>query len=146
MDIPLSVLAETITESCICQFRNIAHVHSKSPHYHVIITTKNKDSIVICHITKQIENKIWYYHRANNEKAITCLVRVDTTDLDFLTEESIIECNQAEIILKQEFANIVHPSHGCQLIAPTISTDLENKIKEAILSSPLVKPFIKNAL
>jgi hypothetical protein len=146
MDLPLNLIAESIVESCICLFRNIKHTEADFPHYHIVIPSKENDCLVLCHITKQIEKRMWYYRRIGKTEAIDCLVKIDSTTFDFLTTASVIECNQAEITHKKAFASIVHPSHSCQVITRNIPVELEEKIRQAILQSPLVKPFIKNAL
>jgi hypothetical protein len=146
MDLPLNLLAESIVEPSVCLFRNVNHTEAKFPHYHIVIPSKENDFLVLCHITKQVENRVWYYRRIGKTEAINCLVKVDGSVFDFLTTESVIECNQAEITHKKAFASIVHPLQGCQIITRSIPIELEKKIREAILQSPVVKLFIKNAL
>lgn len=146
MDLPLDVIADSIEKPCVCRFRNVNHRESELPHYHIAIPSKEKDFLVLCHITKQVENRVRYYERTGKTEAIKCLVKVDSSDFDFLTAESVIECNQAEIRLKKEFATIVHPSHGCQVITRNISSEIEKKIRDSILHSPLVKLFIKKVI
>lgn len=146
MDLPLQVFANSIDATCICLFRNSNHKGSETPHYHILIPCSDNRYLVVCHITKQIENRIWYYRRSEKIEAIECLVKVNNADFDFLTTDSVIECNQAEIILRGEFDCIIHPSHGCKLIIDNIPIELTEEIKSAINKSPLVKPFIKKIL
>jgi hypothetical protein len=146
MDLPLNLIAESIVESCVCLFRNINHTEAKFPHYHIVIPSRENNYLVLCYITKQVEKRIWYYRRFDKTEAINCLVKVDRSDFDFLTAESIVECNQAEITHKKAFASIIHPSYGCQVITRNIPTELDKKIRDAIQQSPVVKSFIKTAI
>ncbi len=92
-----------------------------------------------------MESRIKYYQRTN-KRAVPCLVSVDKNDLHFLKKESIIECNQPNLVRKKDFGRIVDPDQKCKVIMRDISSDLKEKILKAINDSPIVKPFIKKLL
>jgi len=101
--------------------------------------------LLLCVITSQIENRVWFYHRTN-ERAISALVHVDKNDLPFLDRASVIECNQPVLIRKNEMDKIIDPKHKFKIICRDIHRDIKEKIVSAINNSPIVKPFINKML
>lgn len=103
--------------------------------------------MVICIITSQMNKKISYYERVN-QKAIPCLVHADQRDLTFLNPKrpSLIDCNSAELLSKGQLNHRMDTSHGIEVAQREIPDDLVEKVTNAILNSPVVKPNVKKAL
>ncbi|KAF0144834.1 MAG: hypothetical protein FD156_1405 [Nitrospirae bacterium] len=146
IDIHPNYVAKTLTGFCVVYFKNRRHAPDVPPHYHITIPVNDDSSLLLGYITDEIENRLWYYRKANKEDAITSLVRVDKNILPFLKHESIIECNQALLVSKQEFDKIVDPKVKLDIKMRDIPKELKEKIIEAIKKSPVVKPFIKKLI
>ena len=62
------------------------------PHYYIILPTRDKNEIIILSmITSQINKKLKVYK--DDKVALDSLLYVDGEILDFLTKESLIDCN-----------------------------------------------------
>jgi len=96
-------------------------------------------------ITSQVQSKIDYYTRTN-AVAVTSLVAVDGTDLQFLNRPSLIDCNSVELVPKAELSKKYDPAYGFEMKLPVVPDALNNQIVAAIKNSPLVKPIIKKLL
>ena len=145
MDVPLSVLAKSLSGFTICHFKDINHDPKAPAHFYVTVPINDDLSLLLCVITSQIENRVRYYHKTN-ERAIDALVQVDKKDLPFLDKVSVIECNQPVLIRRNEMDKIIDPKHKFKIICRDIPRDLKEKIVSAINKSPIVKPFIKKML
>jgi hypothetical protein len=145
VDLPPNYIAKTLTGFCVCHFKNTKHAPDALPHYHMTVPISDDSSLLLCVITSQVENKLWYY-RKTSEKALSCLVRVDKSNLSFLKRESIIECNQPLLIRKNEFDKIVDSNYKLKVVLRDIPSDIKEKIVKAIKDSPIVKPFIKKLI
>lgn len=145
MDIPIDLISKSLTGYCVCRFKNINFAPEAPPHYYVVIPIKDDSNLLLCIITSQIENKVWYYHK-KNDKAISCLVRIDTNTFPFLEKESVIECNQPFLIPKNELIKVVDQKHKFSVVTRNIPAEIKKKIVKAINDSPLVKPYIKKML
>ncbi len=146
IDIHPNFVAKTLSGFCVLYFKNLRHSPDAPPHYHITVPINDDSSLLFCYITDEIENRLWYYRRANKEDAISCLVRVDKSILSFLKHESIIECNQPLLVSKQEFDKIIDPKIRLDIKSREISKELKRKIITAIKQSPVVKPFIKKLI
>ncbi len=146
MDFPPDIIAQNLTEFCICFFKNLEYSPDSPPHYYITVPINDDSSLLLCIITSQIENRVRYYHNRGSDAAISSLVKVNKGDLLFLKKESIIDCNAPVLILKKEFHKIVDPDYNCKLITRDISLQVRKKVVEAIKNSPIVKPFIKKLI
>jgi hypothetical protein len=143
--VPLSLVIKNLTGFCVCHFKNINHAPESPPHYYVTIPIEDDLNLLLCVITSQIENRVWYYRRIN-EKAISCLVRLDKDSFSFIEKESIIDCNRPFLIPKNELSKIVDPNHKFKVVVKNIPSNIKTAIIKAINNSPIVKPFIKKLL
>ncbi len=146
IDIPPNLIAETLSGFCVLYFKNLKHSSEAPPHYHISVPINDDSSLLLCYITGEIENRLWYYRKANKEDAISCLVRVDKSILSFLKHESIVECNQPVFVSKQEFDKIIDPNIKLDIKTRDIPKELKREIVKAIKNSPVVKPFIKKLI
>lgn len=145
MDVPLSLIAKSLSGFCVCNFKDVNHDPKAPAHYYVSVPINDDLNLLLCVITSQINNRVRYYHRTN-DKAISSLVRVDKNELPFLDKVSVIECNQPVLIRKNEIYKIVDPKHNFKIVCRDIPQDIKKQVIDAIANSPLVKPFIKKML
>jgi hypothetical protein len=142
VEIPPELIAKSLSGFCICYFKNAEHSPEAPPHYHVTVPITDDSSLLLTVITSQIENRKRFYRRTNKD-ALSCLVEVNKKELRFLKKDSIIECNQPQLVRKIDFEKTVDPDHQFEVVARDIPDDLKEKIVNAIKASPIVKPFIK---
>lgn len=144
MIIPPSLQISSITSPCICHFKDKKHQAAGPPHFYVVIPVNGAIDLVLTMVTSQIESITGYY--SNYPKAFASLVAVDANVLPFLNRQSLINCNQIELIAKTELAKKFDPAHGFEMKMPAVPDVLMAKIIEAVENSPIVKPVIKKLL
>jgi len=145
VDLPLNLIIESLTGFCVCYFKDKRHAPESPPHYYVTVPITDDTSLLLCIITSQVEKKMWYYRNVN-VSAISSLVLVDQSSLPFLTKESFIDCNKAELIEKNELIKIVDSKPSLEIKTRDVPDELKRKIISAINKSPLVSPFIKKLI
>lgn len=116
-----------------------------TPHYHICIPINKEHCIIACIITSKIDNNIKYYQV---KKATHSLVHINNSDLSCLTQNSIVNCNKAKIILSSDFAKNIKISKQEKTNSVKINYQLKKKISLAITTSKIVsddiKDFVKN--
>jgi hypothetical protein len=147
--VPDEVIIRTISnEFCICWFKDLTYGPESLPHFYVCIPIKQKYSLLLCIITKQIQNKRKYYSK--NIKALSALVEVSYNDLYILDREynSVVDCNHAELFTIDELIERIDPEHGIEIKMgkKEIPHYLKIKIIKAIKLSPVVRPHYKKLL
>lgn len=142
MDLPNEVIISSIKSFCVCHFKDVKHNPDAKPHFYVNVPVNESSSLLLCIITSQIENRKNYYSKTN-KKALNSLVYVDNMTLSFLSKESVIDCNQPELIGRHELIKMVDPKYGIEMKASQIPLNLQKKIIQAIQNSPVVKKYIK---
>jgi hypothetical protein len=145
VDFPPALLIKSIKDWCICHFKDLTHKPQAPPHYYVIIPIFNSDELIICIITSQIEHKKSYYQKKRPE-ALKSLVFIGKEEFSFLIKDSLIDCNQAEMILREHLIYEIHPNPGFKITERNIPDKIKHEIKEAIQESPLVRRYIKKLL
>jgi hypothetical protein len=143
--LPLSVIAACLQDYSIIYFKSSQHDPKAPPHYHITVPINDDLSLLLCLITSEVENKVWYYRKTNG-KAIDSLVKVNPETLPFLKKESIVECNQPILIRKSELSRLVDDKHSFKMINCEVPSGVRSKLISAIKNSPIVKPFIKKLL
>lgn len=153
MEIPIAIAISAIptNEFAIYHFRDKRHGISSPPHFHVIVPISDQTCLCLCIITSKYENLYDHYSKNNLQSAADSLVYLDQNSFSFLDAKKgcVINCNQAELILREEFeTKVLDCTHGILFKASDgdFSDDLKKTIVKAIKQSPLVKPIIKNAL
>ena len=132
----------------ICHFKDKAHLKEAPAHFYIIIPTQDDNFMLLCMITSKVEKKIRYY-TLTNKKALQSLVYLDKKDLQFLSLDcSVMDCNQSEYIENMELVRRIDEEIGFKIIIEPdkFQEGLKEKIKQAIIVSPLIKPFIKKKL
>lgn len=145
VDLPPSYVIGSITGTCVCNFKDVNHAPDAPPHYYITIPLSDKINLLLCIITSQIDKRTNFYNKAH-KTSVSSLVAVNKHVLPFLTRDSIIDCNQPEILAKEELIKRVNPKHKFSVIQRELPLDLKLKTLEAIKNSPLVEPFIKKMI
>ena len=150
MELPPELIVQHINEICILHFKDSAHDEDAPAHYYLTIPVNNNADFVLSIITSQAEKRREYYLRANLPSAIQSLVQVSHSDLSFLNpnKASLIECNQAILLSKNQLIRRISREHNFSVICRSgnISASLVKKVREAVMASPLVKENIKKLL
>lgn len=123
-------------------FENIDYKKQDNPHYHIALETKNGDYIILVMFTSQIEGKKEYYS-LTNQKALSSLVYAQKDDFCFLTKDSVIDCNHPIYRTKEELSIILY---NLECKEANLTVEFIEQVKNAILESPIVRRYIKNAL
>ena len=147
MYFPPDVIIEFLSDFCIIKFKNKEYSPESPPHNYINIPINDDTSLLLCIFTSQIEKQATYYNKVN-KKALDSLVYLEPNELPFLTDNTFINCNNPDIIPKENIFDIVDEKYGLEitLTSEEIPHWLKVKTVEAVLNSPLVKPYIKNMI
>lgn len=138
----LAVSAIKPSLSTVYYFKNREHTNIDNPHYHIAIPTKNGGFVLLVMFTSQIEGKQEHYGLVN-PRALNSLVFANSSQCNFLTKDSVIDCNQPIYKSREELGAIIFDIEYRQA---TLSDDFIKEIKRTINESPIVRPHIKNAI
>ncbi|NLD91668.1 MAG: hypothetical protein GX639_03260 [Fibrobacter sp.] len=130
----------------ICYFKNKQHAVDAPPHFHIVISLGNGESMVLCMITSQMAKLERLY--SNMPGALDSLVPLDPSKLPFITRTCVINCNLPTPISYKEFANIIDQTVGitCKATDVSIDNQLKSDILSAIYRSPIVSKRTKDLL
>ncbi len=142
MELPYSVLIESITNFCVCKFKDINHSPDAPPHYYINVPIDDDNSLLLCIITSKIEKKIQYYPR----EAHRGFVFVNENRLSFLDRKCIIDCNNPILISQKELKDRIDNRYGFEIISRNIPSSLKKDIINSIKKSPVVREYIKKKL
>jgi hypothetical protein len=144
MQFPKSMAIYAIYPSnkTIYSFKNTKHDPKAPAHYHIAISVSDNTFVLLAMITSRGEKRKDYYK--HNERALQSVVDIDSSDVSILTKKSVIDCNQPLYYTREELDLLV--DGDIENLEATISEKIIIKIKEALQSSPLVKPVIKKAI
>lgn len=154
MDINLDIILGTINEWFICLFKNSKHAKDSPPHFHIIIPVKElnneicktEKSFIVCYITSQIEKRENYYKNIFKNDGIKALVKISPKYFNFLTKDSVVECNKADLYTITELIDIIENPKDFILKLEIINEDLKKQIINAIAISPHVRMNVKKIL
>jgi hypothetical protein len=137
---PPKTIIDHITDWCVIWFKDKEFSPEARPHYYIVVPTAI-GNLIVCIVTSQVEKLNHNYYGS----AITALVPISATDFDFIVKPSVINCNKAEMLSRQELLDKFVPGTFKKLHSP-VKDDVKAKILAAINVSPLVKPVIRKAL
>ena len=116
----------------------------RSSTYHVFIIIAriaNDGSLVLVNGTSKIEERKTAT-RLMDIDADETLVYIPSKKYNFFSRETVIDCNSVNVLNQEEIKiddfEYIHNGH--------LSEDDFEKIKHAIIASPLVAPYVKNSL
>lgn len=144
MDLGKSIGIAAIQPSLdtVYYFENLEHSKKDNPHYHIALPTNNGDYIFLVMFTSQRGSKEEYYS-LTNQNALSSLVYADKDKFCFLTKDSVIDCNHPIYKSKEELSAILS---SLEYREADLTEIFIEEIKEAILSSPIVRRNIKKSL
>ena len=123
-------------------FENVEHGKKDNPHYHISIPTVDGGFILLVMFTSQIEKKQEHYS-ITNQNALSSLVFANKDDFNFLSKDSVIDCNQPIYKTKEELGAIIK---NLEYKEANLTEEFVEEIKKAIHSSPIVRRNVKKAL
>ncbi|MBI3584763.1 MAG: hypothetical protein HY096_12580 [Nitrospinae bacterium] len=145
MELPPKILIDSINDWCICHYKDKTFNSDAPSHFYTVIPVENNKKLIKCIITSKIDKKKKYYN-ASRPEAVKSLIFINIDTFKFLTEESVIDCNRAELISKEDLAEEIDRSHGFKIISRDFPDNLKEKVIQAIKNSPLVRNHIKKLL
>jgi len=116
--IPSNIKIDVIKFPCICHFKDVDFPENAPPHF----------------------------YRTRNPRAASSLVKIDPTIFPFLSKDSVIDCNQTQLLSKNDLKKKVHRKYDFNIKSSDIPSALLSEIKNAIRNSPLVRDSIKKLL
>ena len=143
MEIPPGVLLNSIKDFCILYFKDVKHTKEAPTHFYVAFPVKDDLNLIICIITSQIESREKYY-KNTNLKAVKSLVPIDRNIFSFLNKKSIIDCNRAELLSKEELERRI--DGPCEIKERKIPLYLKREVGSAIIQSPLIASYVKRLI
>ena len=145
MRLPDNVVIQSISDFCVCFFKDTKFHKDAPPHFYINVPIDDDSSLLLCIITSKIEKRKKHCAKANR-KALKSLVYVDNKTLEFLSKESIVDCNEADIVNKIELQKRIDPKYKLKVIERNIPDNLKIQIVRAIKDSPLINEYIKKRL
>jgi hypothetical protein len=147
MDLPSEDLLNSIRDFCVIYFKDSKHQKDAPPHFYVTFPVRDALSLIICIITSQVATQKEYYRRTN-AKAEKCLIQVSNDVFSFLDRKknSVIDCNQAELLSKEELRKRIDSQTPFEIKERKIPSFLKKEVGSAIIRSPLIPKSIKNLI
>jgi len=144
MDFPPEVLLNSIRDFCVIYFKDIKHEKDAPPHFYLTFPVRDDLSLIICIITSLVETQREYYRRTNAE-AGKCLIQVSNDIFSFLDRKknSVIDCNQAELLSKEELRRRIDSQIPFEIKERKLPSYLKRDVASAIIQSPLIPKSIK---
>ncbi|TRZ48811.1 hypothetical protein D4S03_09220 [bacterium] len=139
--VPPIVLINTIDDFCLLLFRDRNHQAGAPPHFHVVFPVNAEADLVVTIITSQVGSLRQFYKWKKD--ACDAMVPVNKDIFPFLTRESVVNCNQAELMTKFELAQRVDRLSEYRIKACKIPSYLKVDVCTAIRKSPLIPPNLK---
>ena len=143
--VPVRVALQSIQDWCVLHFKDVTHDRAAPPHWFLTIPVNPGALFLLCIITSQVEKRAYYYQKIN-PKAAQSLVRLEARGFPFLLKASLIDCNATELLSIEELEKRVNHERGLNIETQEIPSELKQRIKSAIINSPLVSPIIKKHL
>lgn len=128
-------------------FKDVTHAIDAPPHFYLTFPVTEDSTLIICIFASQIDKKKNYYNRAN-KKAVDCLLTVNNAIFEFLSgEDSVIDCNRAELLSKEELRmRIDTRHHDCEIKTRSVPNSIKKEAISAIIRSPLVDGRLKKII
>jgi hypothetical protein len=145
LNIPLKeqipIQLHSISDFSIAYFQDKT-IQYPSPHWYVIIPTKERDKFLVIMITSKIKERIDYYKNTKKQKARECLVKINNDEFTFLNRNSAINCNEPEYLTTDEIVHRVDGKEGFKIEKEKVPPYLKKDIVSAILRSPIAPRFM----
>ncbi len=141
----IKVALQSLQDWRVLHFKDVTHDRAAPPHWFLTIPLNPGALFLLCIITSQVEKRAYYYQKIN-PKAAQSLVRLEALRFPFLLKESLIDCNATELLSIEELEKRVNHEKGLNIETQQIPSELKQRIKSAIINSPLVSPATKKHL
>ncbi len=141
IDLPPIVLVNTINKFCLFFFRDRTHQADAPPHFHVVFPVNAEANLVVTIITSQVDPLRRFYKWKKD--ACDAMVPVNKDIFPFLPRESVVNCNQAELMTRFELAQRVDRLSEYRIKDCKIPSYLKVDVCTAIRKSPLIPPNLK---
>jgi len=138
----------TIEQGSIYHYR-ISKVNKDGTQYDgsrffIVLSTNPKidEVLILTTITKQIDNQKKFIKRIREDKST--LVLISTSDLPFLSQDSVVNCNNFhEITLEALISKI---EDGGKVLSHKLPKTIMNELISGVLKSNQVPPDVKEKL
>lgn len=145
MEIPPEITLPNIEKACILFFKDLRFDPSAPPHFYITIPLEPGKIFVLCIITSQIEKRRNYYSKGNPE-ALNSLIIIEKGYFNFLRKDSLIDCNQTEILTRRQFLERIDMEFGLEIKLNYLPFNLGKEILNAIVKSPLISQKVKDMI
>jgi hypothetical protein len=142
LKIRVQVILKELKEWSVIWFQDNALKHP-GPHWYIIIPTPDPSHFLLNMITSQGDNRIKYYKNTRKPQAAKCLVKISNDEFEFLSLNSVIDCNGCERLSAEEIIHRMDEATGFNQYPNKIPAYLKKEIVSAIMGSPLIAPFIQ---
>jgi len=147
LDVPLKIVINNIEDSFevskLYLFKNKDYDKNAPKHYHISIKVKNDNYVLLTLITSQVDKKKKFYELSNHT-LLESLILISNNDIDVLSKESCIDCNQPIFLTTEEL--LAKIDGDIEFIDVKIDTNLKRKIVQAIKKSLMVRDEIKEQI
>jgi hypothetical protein len=129
----------------ICHFKRKG---DPKGHFWVTVPVGQETILLVCMITKQLNNRIAYYKKLGNDAAMGSLIPILPGTFSFLNEpETVVECNSARSVDIGIFREMVEKAtFSVKCRDKDIPDELKRNVIKAIKDSPVVRPVDRNLL
>jgi len=145
--VPLKIVINNIEDSFevskLYLFKNKDYDKNAPKHYHISIKVKNDNYVLLTLITSQVDKKKKFYELSNHI-LLESLILISNNDIDVLSKESCIDCNQPIFLTTEEL--LAKIDGDIEFIDVKIDTNLKRKIVQAIKKSLMVREEIKEQI
>lgn len=147
MQLPPKSIIDSIDDFCVLFFKDKDHSDDAPPHFYLTFPINNNLSLIICIFTSQIEKQRHFYNKAN-KKALRCLLTVNNNIFKFLSRnDSIIDCNQAKLLSKEELIKRIDiRRYRCDIKTRKVPEFIKRDVRTGIIRSPLIEKRIKKII
>jgi hypothetical protein len=152
MNVPIEALTRSLcngkAEFNLIHFKDLKLPPNAPAHFHVTISLGDDQYLLLCIITSQMQKLERIYRFRNQQGAIDSMVPLSSDDFPTLSIGCVVNCNDTELLTRDELARRIDPSISLDFISfnQSFSDVLKNSIINAIDNSPIVKPNIQKIL
>ena len=139
----INAIEDSFKMSRLYLFKNKDYAHNAPKHYHISISIKDDSYILLTLITSQVEKKKRFYE-LSNPSLLESLIITSGNDIDILSKESCIDCNQPIFLTKEELLSKV--DGNIEFIEAQIDKKLKEKILQSIKKSLMIRDEIKEQI
>jgi len=141
----------------LVHFRDVTHINTAKAHFWVSISLCDGEHILLSMVTTGMSRleRLYREDEDSGERALDSLVPLSNEDLSVISEGCVINCNETRCLSSQELIAIIDTEYHSPItgrefdrvhLDNEFSPELKEKIIQAIVNSPYVKPDVKEAV